>query len=216
MEFLEKPPRWLTDLLPQSANDLLDQGGWWVVLGFVALVVLLIVWAILARLGHALFGRRPEPPPQLDLTENLAAYPPLTTPAGPDRLTYEGLPVRLRLVVVAPAGKDFGINRKRALELLERLVPGLAEIAEDDQPRVRIWPPQHSYEGFSVTFHRNTPLPEGEGNLSQWIPVAGRAKIGAQPVLLGLVLWAEDQTTLTRRTLEPHEWPIALRIKPRA
>jgi len=215
MEFLEKPPLWLMDLLPQSARDLLEAGGWWVVLGFAVLAILLIAWALLARLGRALFGRRPVPPPERDLTEDLAALGPPTTRAGPDRLTYEGLPVRVRLIVVAPTAKDVGISRALVPKLLERLLPGLSEIVVDDEPRVRIWPGQHSYDGFAVTFHRSTPLPEGEGKQSQWIPVAGRAKIGPQPLLLGLVLWAEEPTTLTRRTLEPHEWSVALRIKPR-
>jgi hypothetical protein len=215
MEFLHKPPRWLMDLLPESARDLLDQGGWWVVLGFAALVVLLIVWAILARLGRLLFGRRRETPPTDDLAENLTAYRPPANARGPTELTYEGLPVRLRLVVAAAAGRDFGLQSKSVMPLLDRVVPGLREIAEDDRPRIRVWPAQHSYEGFRITFHRSTPLPEGEGNPSQWIPVAGRAVIGSQPILLGLALWSEEKTTLARRTLEPHEWPLVLRIKSR-
>jgi hypothetical protein len=117
--------------------------------------------------------------------------------------------------VVAAAGKGIGLNPRNVLPLLDRVVPGLSEIAEDDRPRVRVWPAQHSYEGFALTFHRSTPLPEGQGNLSQWIPIAGRAIVGPQPLLIGLVLWSEEKTTLTRRTLEPHEWPLALRIKPR-
>jgi hypothetical protein len=215
LEHLEKPPRWLLDLLPESARDLLEQGGWWVVLGFVALVFLLIVWATLSRLGRALIGRHRQEIPTEDLTENLGALRLPANPAGPTQLTYEGLPVRLRLVVVAGAGKAFALQPKKVLPLLDRVVVGLTEIAEDAPPRIRIWPAQHSYEGFSITFHRSTPLPEGEGNPSQWIPVAGRAILGNQPVLLGLVLWSEERTTLPRRTLEPHEWPLVLRVKPR-
>jgi hypothetical protein len=215
MEFLQKPPRWLLDLVPESARDLLDHGGWWVVLGFAALVILLLAWAILARLGRLVLERRREAPPTTNLTENLAAFRPPANPGGPTQLNYEGLPVRLRLIVVAAAGKDFGFHPKNIVPLLDRVVVGLSEIAEDDRPRVRIWPAQHSYEGFSIAFHRSTPLPEGEGNPSQWIPVAGRAIVGKQPILLGLVLWSEEKTTLSRRTLEPPEWPVLLRIKRR-
>jgi hypothetical protein len=215
MEILEKPPRWLTDFLPDSARDLLEQGGWWVVLGFLAVMVVLLVWAILARLARAIFGRRAKPPPAADLGENLAVYRPPANPAGPTQLTYEGYPVRLRLIVAAPGGKSADLSPRMVLGLLDRVVLGLSEIAEDDRPRVRVWPAQHSYEGFAFTFHRSTPLPEGEGNPSQWIPVVGRAKIGDQQMLLGLVLWSEEKTTLARRTLQPHEWPVVLRIKPR-
>jgi hypothetical protein len=213
MDFLQKPPPWLTDALPESARDLLDHGGWWVLLGFVALVILLLVWAILSRLGHALFGRRPMPAPKDDLTEDLAALPALTTP-GPNRLMYEGVPVRLRLLVLAPAGKEVGINPATVFQLLDRVVPGLGAIAAHDQAKVRIWPPHLSYEGFAQTFHRSTPRPEGENNVSQWIPLAGRAKIGNQQVLIGLAVWTDSATTLARRTLEPHEWPLVFRIKP--
>jgi hypothetical protein len=123
--------------------------------------------------------------------------------------------VRLRLVVAAAAGKNFDPRPREVLGLLERVVVGLREIAEDDRPRVRVWPTQHSYEGFAFTFHRSTPLPEGEGNPSHWIPIVGRAKVGGQQLLLGLVLWSEEKTTLARRTLKPHEWPLVMRIKPR-
>jgi hypothetical protein len=214
MELLEKPPPWLTDALPESVRDLLDKGGWWVLLGFAALVILLIVWALLSRLGSALFGRRAAAKPREELQERLADYPPPATRPGANRLIYEGLPVRLRLVVLASAGKEQGINPELVGAILDRVVPGLGPIARQDQARVRIWPPHLSYEGFAQTFHRNTPLPAGEHEPSSWIPLAGRAKLGGVQVLVGLGLWAENETTLKRRTLEPHEWALALRIKP--
>jgi hypothetical protein len=216
MEFLQKPPPWLTNLLPESARDLLNGGGWWVVLGFFALALLLVVFAMLGRITRALVGRRPTPPPKENLEEVLASYPPLTAPPSKQRLTYEGLPVRLRLVVLAPAGKDAVIDPQTVFQLLDRVLPGLGAVGKHDQARVRIWPARHSFEGFGVTFHRNTPLPEGENQPSHWIPLAGRVKLGTQSVLLGLALWTTEKSTLARRTLEPHQWPLALRIKPHA
>jgi hypothetical protein len=215
MEFLEKPPPWLTDALPEGLRDLLDKGGWWVLLGFAALVILLILWALLSRLVGALFGRRPVLLAPDELQERLADYPPPTTRSGRDQLTYEGLPVRLRLVVLAPAGKEHGITSEAVGPILERVVPGLGSIATHDQAQIRIWPSHLSYEGFAQRFHRNTPLPAGEYEPSPWIPLAGRAKLGRVQVLVGLALWAERATTLRRRTLEPHEWALALRVKQR-
>jgi hypothetical protein len=215
MDFLDKPPRWLTDRLPETARDLLEGGGWWVVLGFVALVVLLLTTALLGRLARAVFGRRRAPVPRDDLEEKLAEYPPPATLPSRRQLTYEGISVRLRLVVVAAVGKDHAIDPASAYRLLDQVLPGLGSIAAHDQAQVRVWPNQVSSEGFRVTFHRSTPVPEGEGQPSHWIPLAGRAKVAGQHVLIGLALWTADKTTLSRRTLEPHQWALALRIKPR-
>src|SRR5262245_42890993 len=111
MDILQKLPRWLTDLLPEEVNKFLDNGGWLAVLGVGALVVLLLLWSILRRFGggRRRRGRRPAAPDP-EMTEDLAAYPRLTHPPGPRQFAVEGLPVRLRLVVVAPAGTDYEIN----------------------------------------------------------------------------------------------------------
>jgi len=80
---------------------------------------------------------------------------------------------------------------------------------------VRIWPKQLSYEGFTNSFHKHTPIPGGEREASRWVLVAGRAKLGGQSVLVGLGLQAAKPTTVGRKTLQPHEWPTVLRIRER-
>jgi hypothetical protein len=213
---LTRPPQWsqwMNDLLPEGARDFLNVGGWYGVLGVAGLLLLLLLWAVLGGLVRGLFRRPPAAPPKDELGEDLSAIPPAPPHSGDVRLTVEGTPVRLRLVVVAPAGTGYTIPADAVHELLDRALPGLGEIAARDQPRTRVWPKQLSYEGFANTFHRNTPVPEGEKKPSCWVLVAGRADLGARPVLIGLGLQTVRPSTLGRMTLEPHQWGTVLRVR---
>ena len=204
----------LTQLLPQQARDFLEAGGWWLVFGVVALVLVWVFWALVSRLlralWRALFGRSP---PDLDarLLENLAEYP-APGPPGPRRLTVEGLPVRLRLVVAAPIGKGSALTAEQVEALLDQVVYGLGTVAQYDRPRVRAWPPRLSNAGFGPTFQRLARRPEPPGQASLWVHVAGQARVGTRMVLLGLAMLADDEVHIGRINLEPKHWPDVLRI----
>jgi hypothetical protein len=207
MEFINNPPPWLKDISPDGAQYI-----WWGILGFGALVVLLLLWALLSKfLG--LFSRKPAKPKEKNLEEDLADYPPLPPSTGDRRLLVEGVPVRLRLVVAAPAGKESRVSAENIEKVLDRVLSGLGDIVIHDRPRVKIWPMQLSYEGFANTFHNNTTLPEGEDAPSRWVMVAGRAMVGKQQILLGLGLQAIKPTTVGRKTLKAHEWESVLRVR---
>jgi hypothetical protein len=217
METIKSTLEPLTRHLPAEVRDFLDGGGWWLVLGVLALLVLLLVWAVLKRLARALFGRRTGSADNWDeeLDIDLADCPlPVRLP-GDRQLTVYHVPVRLRLVVLAPAGKDHRVDATQVEKLLDRVVPGLGTAALVDRPRIRVWPPQLSHHGFAASFHRRTPRPEEEGQPSRWVLLAGRALVGRQPVLLGLGAWADDPTALGRMTLEPHQWLDVLRLERR-
>jgi hypothetical protein len=214
MDFIRKPPEWLLEMLPEGGQEFLKNGGWWAVLGFGTLIVLLLLWAIASKfLG--LFQRRPKKPVEKVLAEDLSAYPPLPPSTGDRRLLVEGVPVRLRLVVTAPAGIATRINPDAVNKLLDGVLPGLGDIAAHDQPRINTWPPQLSHEGFAHTFHRNTVPPEGENEPSCWVMLAGQAMVNRHQVLLGLALQALKPNTIGRRTLKSHEWASVLRVRVR-
>jgi hypothetical protein len=214
MEELKKTLAPATDSLPSGVRDFLDSGGWWIVAGVVGMVVLLLFWAIVDRLLRRLFRRRTSGDNWAKgLDEDLASYPALTRPAGNQRLTVYHLPVRLRLVVVAPAGTETHVDMENVNQVLDQVVPGLAAIAANDQPRIRTWPPQLSQQGFTFSFQRHTRRPEPEGQPSSWLLVAGRAQVGRQSVLLGLALWMEKPSTMSNVVLEPHQWLDVVRIK---
>ena len=195
--------------LPESAR-----AYWWAILGVAALAVVLLVLALVRRLFRTLFGRR-RPARALDLgpVENLDEYPLPLGPAGRRRLTVEGLPVRLRLVVVALLGKQGQIREGDLPELLDQVLWGLGALYREDSPGVRLWPPQLSSQGFAAAFHRRLRKREPEGQPSRWVLVAGPTPPRPRPILLGLALWADDVNPIGRLTLEPGQWSSVLRTQ---
>jgi hypothetical protein len=205
--------QWIQDHLPGPIAAL---PGWVQiaivlgVLGIGALVGLMML-VVVFRL---LFGRKKAPKPP-NLEEDLSTYPPIKQTGGDRRLMVEGVPVLLRLVVIAPAGKESEVEDEKIESYLERILPGLSGVFKQDKPRVRIWPMQLSYNGFTNHFHRNMLVPEAEGELSPWVIVAGRAKLGKQQIMVGFALQALKPTTVGKLTLEAHEWESKLRVRVR-
>jgi len=209
----------------QRFIDLFSPGGagspdpWipWAIFGVIVLLALVGVWFLARSAWRALFRRRE--PSQVDwdreLREDLATYGPAPALTGDRLLTVYHVPVRVRLVVVAPAGKEEEPQTADLGPLVDRVLPGLGAVVAQDQPHIRIWPPQLSHHGFAAAFFRRTLLPEAAGQPSHWVLVAGRAMVGRKPVLLALALWAEEANTLGRIELEPHQWLDVLRLKKR-
>jgi hypothetical protein len=210
MEALRKALAPLTDWMPPELRNLMSVEVWWLIFLTVALLVLLV----LGRMIRSLF-RRPKKSKdwEQDLRENLYECPLPVRPVGEQALSVYHLPARLRLVIVAPAGTDADIDATAVEKLLDRLIPGLGAVAENDRPRIRVWPPQLSHQGFIAAFHRCTPKPEGDDEPSRWVMLAGRAQAGRQPVLLGLGLWTDEPCTIGRVNLEPQQWLDVLRLR---
>ncbi|HZT80270.1 MAG TPA: hypothetical protein VFA26_08615 [Gemmataceae bacterium] len=210
------PPPFADDLseLLDRLQSLLPEGVplWAVAAGAVLLIVLLI---LLRKLWRALFGRGKGPEAwDRELDIDLDDCPLPTRPPGERQLTVYHQPARLRLVVVAPVGREADIDAMAVEKLLDKVVPGLGAAAQADRPRVRVWPPQMSQHGFTASFHRHTPKAAGRGEPSRWVLLAGRAQAGRQPVMVGLGLWADEPNTLDRVNLEPHQWLDVLRLVP--
>lgn len=216
MSFLT-PPDWLLEPMPGGLRKFTENGGWLLFLAFALFVVLFAFWGLVKRfltLILSLFRRKPAEVSD-PLREKLAEYPPAPPGTGDRRLTVEGVPVRMRLVVLASAGQGSHVNMETANAILDQVLPGLGDLAAQDKPRVRIWPQQLSYEGFAQTFHRSTPIPEGDKVPSPWVLLAGRAKLGKHQVMLGLALQAIKPTTVGRVRLDAHQWTTMLRIRVR-
>lgn len=208
--------RWLlwsawTDVFPQSVREYLEGPLGIAVLVLGGLIAVYVLARLAGGLWHWLSSGRPKE--FVPLKEVLSDCPPLPGIPGPRRLTVEGLPVRVRLVVVAPVGKEHPIDPNDVVNLLEGVIAGLKGIVLEDQPGVRLWPPQLSRQGFAPTFHRETEKPEAEGRPSRWVLVAGPASAGRKPILLGLALWADTPNTLGRLTLDTTRWGEVLRIQ---
>jgi hypothetical protein len=187
----------------------------WAVAAAGGLLVLLLLVLLLRALWRALFRRKARPGEwdrELDIVLDECPLP--VKPPGERRLTLYHLPVRVRLVVLAPVGKEGAVDATAVEQLLDRVIPGLGGVATTDRPRVRVWPAQMSHHGFSAAFHRHTPKAAQRGEPSRWVLVAGRAQVGRQAVMIGLGLWADEPNTIDRVTLEPHQWLDVLRLAP--
>lgn len=143
--------------------------------------------------------------------EDLTKYPP-PPPAGPKQLTIEGRPVRVRLIVVAPVGKDSDIEVGDIEPMLDQFIFGLAGVAKYDKPRIRVWPAQISNKGFSFTFNRMMRKPEKIGQPSRWILIAGQTLSRPRPVMLGLAVLADEVNSVGHLTLRPEQWGTLLRV----
>jgi hypothetical protein len=200
-----------TDIFPEAVREYLEGP-----LGIAGLVLVgLIAVYLLARMAGGLWrlvaGHKPKP--KVTYAERLVDLPPLPGNPGPRRLTVEGMPVRVRLIVVAPVGKEQPVDPHDLENLLDGVLVGLKGIVLEDRPRIRVWPPQLSKQGFAPTFHREIEKPEPEGRPSRWVLVAGPALAGRKPILLGLALWADSPNTLGRLTLDTTRWGEVLRIQ---
>lgn len=188
--------------LPLIGNNLVFYAA---IGGALLLLFLLILWVRRSR--------RPPVDPEAGLLENLGDYPPAGP--GPQRLLVHGQPVRLRLVVLAPMGKrPLPVNG--AVEpLLDQVLRGLGDIARQDRPRIRVWPPQLSAQGFVPTFFRLSRRPEQAGKPTPWVLAAGPVRGGGQQFLLGLALCGEGPSDLGNLSLQANQWNEILRIGPR-
>lgn len=178
--------------------------------GVGALLVLLLVVRSAKRFLYGAFGGGPAHDRGV-AEEDLTKYPP-PPPAGPKRLTVEGRPVRVRLIVVAPVGKDMDIDVNDVEPMLDQFVFGLGSVAKSDKPRIKVWPSQVSNKGFSFTFNRMMRKAEKPGQPSRWILVAGQTSSRPRPVMLGLALYAEDVNSVGHLTIKPEQWATVLRV----
>jgi hypothetical protein len=178
--------------------------------GICAVVVIGVI--VLGLFLFVLKKAKPKVDPEARLDEDLSEYPP-PPKAGTHRLTFEGRPVRIRLVVLAPVGKNVELDASMAEGVLESVLHGLGSAAQLDKPRVRIWPPPLSQKGFAPTFHRHVTRPEGKDEDSPWILPAGPARAGNRPVLLGLALLAEEASARGQVVMEMEQWADKLRVQ---
>lgn len=176
-----------------------------------ALVAVLIILIVFRYLKQMIFGGRKGPAQEQGVyEEDLAEFPP--PPAGSKRILVENIPARLRLVVVAPVGKDDPIDVKHVEEMLDQILYGLGDMARQDRPRIRAWPAQMSNKGFAITFNRLMHRPEPAGKPSRWVLVAGQTLPRPRKMMLGLVLLADKPNSVNHLNPAPEQWATILKV----
>jgi hypothetical protein len=197
-------------MLWAQAEDVLKplQDNW--ILAAVAVGVL-VAALVLLKIARS----RKKPPPDLEtgLREDLKTYPAAPSVHEPRRLSVNGIPGRLRLIVLAPTGKtQENIMPDHVAELLNNVVRGLGAFVVSDKPRIKVWPPQLSIAGFAPTFHRLVESPDAADRPSRWVKLAGPARTGKRPILLGLAIYADELCQLGDVNVETTEWGELLEV----
>jgi hypothetical protein len=136
------------------------------------------------------------------------------TDAGARRLMVKGVPARLRLVILSPGSKlTQGLSEEMVDRVLDWIKPNLAEVTAPDEPRVRLWPPFYSREGFASTIRAKVAIPEPKGEMSNWVVVSGRVSMGISTVNVGLILFADEPNKLRHISVRDEQWLSALGVK---
>jgi hypothetical protein len=203
-------PKELVDQLPEELREYALY-----LFGGIVCIGLFLVLLMLLAIAKFLFGGKSKKGAAPKLVENLEEYPELKPSTGDRQLRVEGVPVRIRLVVVAPAGTLSEVDPDEVGAMLSKILPGLEEIYAKDKPRVKVWPKQVSYQGFANHFHRCMITGAKPGEQTRWVLVAGRAKLGKYQIMLGLALQSVKPNTVGRRTVDSHEWASILRVRVR-
>jgi hypothetical protein len=181
----------------------------WVAAGVLVLLFALAIWILLRRKPTT--GASRQLTPALDVASLTAAGPPAQGP----RLEVYGTAVRLAAVVLAPAGREGRLPQPEAFpQLIDQIVPGMAEVAAAHQPRIDCWSSQLSSQGFVHAFFNNAVLPGDRGRDTPWCSIAGRFRAGGQNYLAGLVLRAAADNALGQFEIQ-HEgqWNDVLRVR---
>jgi hypothetical protein len=201
----------VTNHLPEPAQEFLAKGGWWLVLGVCAVIVLLWLRSLLRRLVHGV--RRPKKKKRkmkkvgFKLKENLSWIGQGFTEEGPQQFTVNGLPAHLRLIILSMGNRSGGdLSEDMADRVLDWIKDDSAKVAAYDQPGVRLWPPFYSADGFATNLASNVPIPEPPGRKSHWVLVAGRVKMGRAIINVGLAFYTDEATSLRLIKLRGENW----------
>jgi len=188
----------------------------WIVVGVLAVLAVLVVVIGLAVILFLLRQfRTRRMPAESDLSIDVLRLDASGPGDKSPRLEYYGTPVRLAVLVLAPAGRSSELPPKDEMRTtIDRLIPGLADVVDAHQPIFRRWPEQLSSQGFAQKFFANVRLPGDRGRGTPWCGVAGKFDAGQQQLLVGLVCCA-DRPNALNQVIVQHEglWHDVLRVR---
>ena len=171
---------------------------------------------IVFGLSWALRRRRARPSlPETDLRIDVSQLPAAGPPAEGPVLEFYGMPVRLVVLILAPAGRGNRLPpQEQMARTLDDLVPGLAAVVLQHRPLIRQWPGQLSTQGFTHSFFNNVQLPGDRGKGTPWCSVAGRFDAGDQQLLAGMLCAAHKPHSMGQVTVSHvGQWFDVVRVK---
>lgn len=171
-------------------------------------LALIVVGIVLMRRPKAV---QQEPTlPSLDLD----SLPTGEIPTEP-RVEIYNIRMQWAAVVVAPAGRASELPELEQLTILfDDLSPGMSAAFIQHRPKLVLWPPQLSSEGFVRSFFRHVALPGNKGRGTPWCSLAGRVESSSDSVLVGIVCRSASANSLGQILVErPSKWLDILRIR---
>jgi hypothetical protein len=139
--------------------------------------------------------------------------PPINRP-GKDRVTVKGIPARIYLIIMAKAGGSGpDLSESQSEAILDYVLSGLGEVSSRDYPRIKIWEPQYSPEGFTQIFNQNIRVPQPKGTKSNWILANGVVKMGRDKIYLGIAFFADEPNLVRNIAITGDQWLDVLRIE---
>jgi hypothetical protein len=194
--------------LKESAGNVSADVLKYAILAAAVLAVLYVVVKVLKR------PKRPVPQVP-DLAIDVMALSTENPPSQGPALYYYNVPVRLAALVLAPAGRARELPPINQLsDVIDCIVPGLAQVVASHKPVMHIWPTQFSTRGFAHTFFGHAKLPGEGGKGTPWSSAAGTFRIEKRPIMAGLVMRAAAPTNLGQAIIEEEaQWLDILRIK---
>lgn len=130
-------------------------------------------------------------------------------------LEVYGVPMRLMVLVLAPAGRSVIFpSRDQLPQTVELLIPRLTSVLDQHQPIYRSWPVQLSPRGFSRSFFANLKLPGDDGKGTRWCGIVGPFDTPGGRLLAGMILLADTPNGYGQIEIE-HEghWHNAVRVQ---
>lgn len=199
----------MPDQAPQMPVDIMP------LLAAAAGIVLLLV--LVRAIQRALrrrrrFRDRIEPTLAIDVSQLSQQGPPATGPL----LTFYHLPVRLAAIILAPAGRAGTLPAAEGMpQLLDAIVPGLAEVVAAHDPLRLRWPEQLSASGFAHSFFIHARLPGEAGKGTPWASVAGLAKTHKGSAMVAMIVRAERPNSYGQQIIETEgDWLRVFQVRP--
>lgn len=145
---------------------------------------------------------------------DLASFENTGVPANGPCLELYNVPVRLVLVVVAPAGRNGKLPHDQLLPaILDNAIPGIRNLLTNQQPQIQTWPAQLSTSGFRESFFSELALPNNCGKGSLWSAAAGSFSAVGHRFLVGLLVRADQANNLGQFTIDRDpQWLDMFRI----
>lgn len=200
----------MNELLEKITGWLGAAASWavWAAAAAGAIVVLWFIWKAVGKRGSA--ASSPSDELTIDVMRLGTEGPPPSSP----RLEFYNLPVRLALIVMAPAGRVRDLPPiPQWGDLYDAIVPGLSAVVAAHRPKICRWPAQPSARGFAHLFFQHVRLPGQSGKGTPWSSAAGVMKVEGQAVLVGMVFRTAEPSAHGQEVIESEEhWLRILRV----